>query len=68
MLRPKNVEIRNVMTKDPTKPKKNAMKWSQIRRRVELYVREMILRSTVFEIVFENIGKAKPKLEKSRFK
>jgi hypothetical protein len=46
MLRPKKLEIRNVMTvKIPTKnPKKSALTWSQIGRRIELSMREIILR------------------------
>jgi hypothetical protein len=30
--------------KTPTKPEQNAVKWSQIRRRIELCIREIILR------------------------
>jgi hypothetical protein len=44
MLRPKNMEIRNVMTiKIHKKTKQRAVKWSQIRGRIELCMGDIIL-------------------------
>jgi hypothetical protein len=45
MLRLKNFETRNVLTvKIPKIHQMSALKWSEIRRRIELYMREKILR------------------------
>jgi hypothetical protein len=45
MLRSKYLEIQNVMTvKDPETPKKSSVNWRKIRRRIELCMREIILR------------------------
>jgi hypothetical protein len=48
------MEIRKVMTveKIPEKPKQSAVKCSQIRRRIELSMREIILH---FEMNFYNV-------------
>jgi hypothetical protein len=47
MPKPENLEFRNGMIlkmKKTNNPKQSAVKWSQIRRRIELYMREKILR------------------------